>query len=713
MRPLTLVMSAFGSYAERTEIDFSNISQGLFLITGDTGAGKTTIFDAITYALYGQTSGGKRDGNMMRSQYALGDTDTYVEYSFLYQNQKYSIRRNPEYLRLGKRKNADGTPKYVKETSKVELTLPDGSVYQGKKRETDQKIAEIMGMDAEQFTQIAMIAQGDFLKLLHAESRERKRIFSRIFKTRYYYLVQEELKKQASSAYILLQDNMKDCKREMDRVEAGSVTEWTELLKLELPSKEEVLQTLKKVISIYSSEENRVKKEAEKLQSEMDTIIGQIRQGEMINRIFEELKKAKKEQIMLEEEKIERELKRQRIGRIKQAEKILPVKEKLQKAKEAEKSSRDFVQQLEEMIERYQKNVIEKKKQKEEKEKELKENEPVWSGELVSLQNALKQYEMADNLEKKLEESQKNYEKENQHYEKSIKDLEHISEEKKALKQQKDQYEDCKNQSTALEMTVRQAQERFVDAQKLQDRIGSLDKLFSTCQKYSIKVRENQECYHNKAAVYEKKYQAFLNEQAGILAQNLQTGMPCPVCGSLTHPSLKELSKDAPTQQEVERAKEERDEAEKKREDSLLAYQDWWNRYQSEYKVFQYSYEKVTGKTVNDNEMTKDSGLKCEVTGLIDSIKKHRDEVIAQLYKARTGEEIYDHAREKLTELEQKEEKLRMEIHSMEEQVQSLFAVYQEENTRLALCREYLPYPTKQEVDLRIRQIEQRLTDCR
>ena len=119
MRPVILEMSAFGSYAETVKIDFTRVQNGLFLITGDTGAGKTTIFDAITYALYGQTSGGKRDGNMMRSQYASEETDTYVEFTFSYQKKQYTVRRNPEYLRLGKRRYADGSPRYVKESSKV------------------------------------------------------------------------------------------------------------------------------------------------------------------------------------------------------------------------------------------------------------------------------------------------------------------------------------------------------------------------------------------------------------------------------------------------------------------------------------------------------------------------------------------------------------------------------------------------------------------
>ena len=147
MKPIKLTMSAFGSYSGVERIDFTGIQNGCFLITGDTGAGKTTIFDAVTYALYGRTSGGKRDGNMMRSQYADSETDTYVEFQFLYRDQEYTVRRNPEYLRPSKRKNADGTIKFVKETAKISLILPDGSEFQGKKKEIDLKIEEIIGLD--------------------------------------------------------------------------------------------------------------------------------------------------------------------------------------------------------------------------------------------------------------------------------------------------------------------------------------------------------------------------------------------------------------------------------------------------------------------------------------------------------------------------------------------------------------------------------------
>ena len=251
MRPIKLTMSAFGSYSGMETIDFTKIQGGLFLVTGDTGAGKTTIFDAVTYALYDRTSGGRRDGNMMRSQYADDEAETFVEYTFAYRDGQYTIRRNPEYMRAGKRKNADGKIRLVKETSKVSLIMPDGKEFQGKKREVDQKIEQIIGLDAGQFTQIAMIAQGDFLRLLHAESKERKKIFSKIFQTQIYRDVQEQLKEQGKALYIQLKENEADIRREMERVDAdGSKVQkvWGDLISQEMPSAEAVTETLGRIL---------------------------------------------------------------------------------------------------------------------------------------------------------------------------------------------------------------------------------------------------------------------------------------------------------------------------------------------------------------------------------------------------------------------------------------------------------------------------------
>ncbi|HKK94887.1 MAG TPA: AAA family ATPase, partial [Anaerovoracaceae bacterium] len=174
MRPIKLKVSAFGPYAGRVNIDMDKLgSKGLYLITGDTGAGKTTIFDAITYALYGEASGANREPSMLRSKYAETDVPTEVELEFLYGGKIYKVKRNPEYERP--KKSGDGV---TTQKAEAELILPDGDVVT-KQNEVNKAIIEIMGIDHKQFAQIAMIAQGDFLKLLLADTKDRQEIFRR------------------------------------------------------------------------------------------------------------------------------------------------------------------------------------------------------------------------------------------------------------------------------------------------------------------------------------------------------------------------------------------------------------------------------------------------------------------------------------------------------------------------------------------------------
>ena len=184
MKPLQLTISGFGPYAGETTLDLAALGErGIYLITGDTGAGKTTIFDAIIFALYGEASGTNRDASMMRSKYADEDTPTFVDLTFLYSGKEYRIRRNPEYLRPKKRgKKTDGSVELTKERAEAELTMPDGEVITGAKVVTE-RVEILIGLTKNQFSQVAMIAQGDFLKLLLAPTTESAKIFRDIFKT--------------------------------------------------------------------------------------------------------------------------------------------------------------------------------------------------------------------------------------------------------------------------------------------------------------------------------------------------------------------------------------------------------------------------------------------------------------------------------------------------------------------------------------------------
>lgn len=234
MKPLKVIMSAFGSYAGVETVDFERLDHGIFLITGDTGAGKTTIFDAVAFALFGETSGQKRDGSMMRSHYAADETETSVRLLFEEKGGIYEITRSPAYSRVSKRKNKDGQYGVIQAPPRAELKLADGQEFQGSIREINQKIQEILGVDYGQFSQICMIAQGDYVKLLHASSKERKDIFARIFNTGIYGRIQLKLKERNHKLYGRLEDNRKLCAHELANVtppeEETLARRWQELL---------------------------------------------------------------------------------------------------------------------------------------------------------------------------------------------------------------------------------------------------------------------------------------------------------------------------------------------------------------------------------------------------------------------------------------------------------------------------------------------------
>lgn len=516
MKPLKLTMSAFGSYAGKNVIDFTGQQQGIFLITGDTGAGKTTIFDAITYALYNQTSGGERNGNMMRSQYAQPETETYVELEFLYRGQTYRVRRNPDYKITKTLKN--GKIREQKVPHSVELTLPDGTVFPEKKNATDAKIIEILGLTADQFSQIVMIAQGDFLKLLYTKSDERKMIFSKLFRTDIYWKIQENLRRKSMEMDERIQENDRAFEQEKSRIILLPESE-------ELPL-DELVERLRERLKDALKEQNLRRANVEELNKK-------ITKYEEINKLFVSLEKIRQNGKELEARQAESKERRQQIENARKADKVLVAEQQnLRQQQEVEQSAQAIAKMTETLANDQEMFETLKTQQQEAEAKQKREAADIQK-KMLALEQSFPSYEALQNARSEEQQAKKVWE-----------DLGKISEE--SFHKKKAGIAALKEQQKRQEQVVEQTKKNW--------------------EQTSLSASES-------AKHYEHMYEAFLKEQAGILAENLSAGCPCPVCGSTVHPDPAKLSDHAVTELEVEQAKKTRAAAEEKRDLAYVAFE--------------------------------------------------------------------------------------------------------------------------------------------
>lgn len=516
MKPLKLTMSAFGSYAGKNVIDFTGQQQGIFLITGDTGAGKTTIFDAITYALYNQTSGGERNGNMMRSQYARPETETYVELEFLYRGQTYRVRRNPDYKITKTLKN--GKIREQKVPHSVELTLPDGTVFPEKKNATDAKIIEILGLTADQFSQIVMIAQGDFLKLLYTKSDERKMIFSKLFRTDIYWKIQENLRRKSMEMDERIQENDRAFEQEKSRIIPLPESE-------ELPL-DELVERLRERLKDALKEQNLRRANVEELNKK-------ITKYEEINKLFRSLEKIRQTGKELEARQAESKERRQQIENARKADKVLVAEQQnLRQQQEVEQSAQAIAKMTETLANDQEMFETLKTQQQEAEAKQKREAADIQK-KMLALEQSFPSYEALQNARSEEQQAKKVWE-----------DLGKTSEE--SFHKKEAGIAALKEQQKQQEQVVEQTKKNW--------------------EQTSLGASES-------AKHYEHMYEAFLKEQAGILAENLSAGCPCPVCGSTVHPDPAKLSDHAVTELEVEQAKKTRAAAEEKRDLAYAAFE--------------------------------------------------------------------------------------------------------------------------------------------
>lgn len=507
MRPLKLTMAGFGPYAGVQVLDFDCLgSSGLYLITGDTGAGKTTIFDAITFALFGEASGNNRDSSMLRSKYAKDDAPTYVELTFSYGGRVYTVTRNPAYERTKTRGTGTTT-----ELAGAELTYPDGRQVT-KKGEVDAAIREIIGLTREQFSQIAMISQGDFRKLLQADTKERQKIFRDIFKTDFYVLLQNQLKErtggirtQREQASQSIQQYINGMTCDEDSVYALDVQK---AKNGELPIVEvmELIQTLLDQDRQVELDLEAVLAAAEK---ELEQITSQLTQAEAY-----ETNKAALAERVAEEAMLTVALETAKAA-LDAAQKTVPAQEKLQSK----------IAEMELLLPSYD---------------ELDTHTAALAAAQTDLAGAHAAQESASKEKNDLTTEIMGLRTEQ-------KDLADVSAENEKLAAQLQRLGDRQKQfGDFLSGMEGLAREQAELAKRQEDYLKAEEASSELLREYEVK-----EC-------------AFLREQAGIMASGLTAGMACPVCGSTEHPQLAVLAEDAPTEADVKKAKAEYDRAQDK-----------------------------------------------------------------------------------------------------------------------------------------------------
>ena len=577
MRPLKLTLSAFGPYADTVVLDLERLGvRGLYLITGDTGAGKTTIFDAITYALYGEASGDNRDPSMFRSQYALPETPTLVELVFSYQGRTYTVRRNPEYERPARR--GGGT---TLQRADAELHLPDGRVVT-RSREVTAELVSILGLDRSQFTQIAMIAQGDFLKLLLADTKSRQDIFREIFETRYFMVFQDKLKGEA----IGLQKSCAAARASVQQYIGGVLYREEDPLAPRLEQAvqgalplEETMALIETLLKADQASEDRCAVELEQLDGAISETAARLAQAEEAAKTRANLEAAKVRQteqqqrveaarLALEEREAETPRRTALQEQLTALEAELPRYETLETQQE---TCRRLAAELETLTAEQARRQTQQQEQAAQLEAWHQEAETLTAA-AAEQQRLLGERERLDNRLTALEDlfrdlkQQRDYDRQLQTSQETITAQEtrqtQLTEERRTLEQALSDARTAHAAGEGLETEQEKLRHRGERLREQQSALDDLTTRLDQCVQEAGTVAELQETYRQARTAaetaegdYQRKQRAFLDGQAGILAETLTEGTPCPVCGSLHHPAPALRLETVPTEEALRTAR--------------------------------------------------------------------------------------------------------------------------------------------------------------
>lgn len=626
MRPLKITMSAFGPYAGEVTLDMQKLGKsGIYLITGDTGAGKTTIFDAISYALYGEASGNYRENTTLRSKYASADTPTFVELEFEYNNEIYKINRNPEYPRPNKR--GEG---FTKQSANAELVMPDGSVIT-KIKEVSAKVEEIIGINKNQFSQIAMIAQGDFRKLLNCETNERSKIFRKIFKTEPYHNIEIKL----SSLFNELKRNREKEKSGIEQYINQLKCNENDTLSLELERAksgdvliEDVIKLAGEIINKDTLEYTKTQKNIESINEEIEKINSNIK-------LYENQEATKK-------------------AYAKASAKLEELKTKRNDCEKAYKSAEAQRERLDDLTRKI--NLINSKMPK--------------YDELKSLENSIKErtqsFEKSNNLLKLKQQEITLLEKE-------------IDEKSKALEEVKGA-DLLAQKLTVKKEEIKKKAEALKELKTEIDRCKTEQKNLKNAQSFAKSALDEYGALENE---YNQIYIAFFNEQAGIIADELKDGEPCPVCGSTSHPNLARKSENAPSQADVESAQN----LVKKAQEKADKARDTASALKSRFDEIAANVKSAAKKLFGTDDNVFD-----DYNSNINALKKEYDDTLALLKTANEKLNLYQKLDKEIPKIQEKQKSLSDEISTLNTQKASDEAFISENTKRVTSIKSELDF---------------------
>ncbi|MCI5679486.1 MAG: SMC family ATPase [Bacteroidales bacterium] len=670
MKPLYLTISAFGPFAEKTEISFEKLGeQGLFLISGDTGAGKTTLFDGICFALFGEVSGSNRGIDSIRSDFALPGTKTYVDFLFSHRGKNYRVVRNPAYQR----------PKLRGEGMTTETA--EASLYreEGRQKETlvtgftpvKNEIEKLLGVDAKQFKQICMIAQGEFLKLLYADSGERGGIFRKVFHTDLYADFQKQLKEAEKEKRVALEDSEKRLLQYLKQM-TGEELDKNDLFRGEelLSQQEEILKTMEETLGKADGELADMEKELHRLERE-------IVEGKETEQLFTREAAARenwlKQDALTEEKQAEgAHLRKQRLA----LDIVYPLGQAWETAKSAHRNWKKTFSEN-----------IEKQKQAEEKLAELSLEKQALDGkkpmleekrnQLRKLTEEQERYQQKEALEQELQtlsEKKTTLEKE-------------LSRKKEQLTQQKEQLEVWQKSLLELdkltaeirlqEQKAAQKEERIAAIQTLLKQEKDINKIDAELQELAQKYLAAEREWKLAKEDADLAETLFLREQAGFLAEGLEEGVACPVCGSIHHPDKAKLTGNAPTEAEWKAKKAVLEAVSQKRQELSEQGKGEREKLNLMQETFRGGCEKISIPA---------EGLVAEKETAEAALRQER-ETLSNQRKAAASIEALRHKKEKLEADITKTEKSVMEL---EENTAELIAVFRQKQGEFGILQEQL-----------------------